>query len=323
MREPRLFFAEILSARFIWTAGVLAVILGWGCATAPKTLWMKDMKRSFSAGEIVSGRAGQAVSLDEMMADLETVQVVYVGERHTDPLHHRIQLEILRRLARVHPGLSVGMEMFDHTYQPVLDRWSRGELDWQKFLEQTHWYANWRYRASLYEGILKFVKQQHLPLIGLNIPFSIPPKISIGGIDSLNAYEKKQLPASIDLTNSAHRKYVKKVFEGHHIPGRNSFENFYEAQCAWEDGMADAIAKHLGTRPMVVLLGDGHIIYKFGVPERAFKRTGATYRTVYLAPAGSSAELAYGDYIWVTSDATADKTLGTEKEDKKDRKKST
>jgi len=46
------------------------------------------------------------------------------------------------------------------------------------------------------------------------------------------------------------------------------------------------------------------------VPERAFKRTGASYRTVYLAPAGSSAELSYGDYIWVTSDEAVGKTLG-------------
>ncbi len=310
MREPRFFLAGILSAKFIWTAGLLAVIVGWGCASAPKTLWMKDMQRSFSAGQIISGRTGRAVSFDEMMMDLESVQVVYVGERHTDPLHHRIQLEILRRLAKVHPRMSVGMEMFDHTYQPVLDRWSRGELNWQAFLEQTHWYANWRYKASLYEDILKFIKQHHIPLIGLNIPFSIPPKISIGGVASLNAYEKKQLPAAIDLTDSAHREYVKKVFEGHHIPGRNNFENFYEAQCAWEDGMAAAVAGHLAGGPMVALMGDGHIIYKFGVPERAFKRTGASYRTVYLAPAGSSAELAYGDYIWVTSDEAVDETLG-------------
>ena len=295
--------------RFL-AAVALATTLVWGCATAPRTLWMKDMKRAFPAGQIISARTGAAVSFDEMMSDLKSVRVVYVGERHTDPVHHRIQLEILRRLSGVHSDLQVGMEMFDHTYQAVLDRWSRGELDWQKFLEETHWYANWRYPASLYEGILKFIKKRHLPLVGLNVPFNIPPKISIGGIDSLNAYEKKQLPARIDLTNGAHREYVRKVFEGHRIPGRNSFENFYEAQCVWEDGMAEAIARHLDGHPMVVLLGDGHIIYKFGVPERAFKRTGASYRTVYLAPAGSSAELSYGDYIWVTSDEAVGKTLG-------------
>ncbi len=297
--------------RFL-AAGALAATLVWGCAVAPKTLWMKDMKRAFSAGQIISARTGEAVSFDEMMSDLQSVQVVYVGERHTDPVHHRIQLEILRRLSAAHGDLQVGMEMFDHTYQPVLDRWSRGKLDWRKFLEETHWYANWRYPASLYEQILKFIKSRHLPLIGLNVPFNIPPKISIGGIDSLNDYEKKQLPADIDLTNQAHRDYVRKVFEGHRIPGRNSFENFYEAQCVWEDGMAEAIAAHLDGRPMVVLLGDGHIIYKFGVPERAFKRTGAAYRTVYLAPAGSSAERSYGDYIWVTSDEAVDKTLGVD-----------
>jgi len=31
--------------------------------------------------------------------------------------------------------------------------------------------------------------------------------------------------------------------------------------------------------------------------------TGAPYRTVYLAPAGETVDLSYGDYIWVTPPA--------------------
>ena len=317
MQKLRAFLADFASVRSLLLAGALTVLLAWGCATAPKTLWMKDMKRSFHTGEIISARSGQPVSFDEMLDDLRSVQVVYVGERHTDRVHHKIQLEILSRLFNAHSDMSVGMEMFDHTYQPVLDRWSTGDMDWQEFLEKTHWYANWKYNASLYREILKFIKQHHIPLIGINIPFSLPPKISIGGIESLNTEEKKHLPAAIDLSNTAHRDYVKKIFEFHHLPGRNDFETFYEAQCAWEDGMADAIAKHRDYQPMVVLLGGGHIIHKFGVPERAFKRTAASFRTVYLAPAGSRAELSYADYIWVTADAAADETLVIDHESKK------
>jgi len=53
----------------------------------------------------------------------------------------------------------------------------------------------------------------------------------------------------------------------------------------------------------VVLSGNGHIVHKFGIPERAFNLTGASYRTVYLAPAGETVDLSYGDYIWVTPPA--------------------
>ena len=51
---------------------------------------------------------------------------------------------------------------------------------------------------------------------------------------------------------------------------------------------------------MVVLVGNGHIIRKFGIPDRAFDRTGACFRTLLLAPAGSKAKLSFADYIWVT-----------------------
>jgi uncharacterized iron-regulated protein len=51
---------------------------------------------------------------------------------------------------------------------------------------------------------------------------------------------------------------------------------------------------------MVVLAGNGHIIRKFGIPNRAFARKGAPFKTVYLASVGSQAETSWADYLWVT-----------------------
>ena len=81
------------------------------------------------------------------------------------------------------------MEMFDHTYQDVLDMWSAGELDQKDFLKKSHWYANWRFDFSLYREILEFIKENHIRLVALNIPSHIPPKIREGGIDNLREDE--------------------------------------------------------------------------------------------------------------------------------------
>jgi len=51
---------------------------------------------------------------------------------------------------------------------------------------------------------------------------------------------------------------------------------------------------------MVVLAGNGHIQFKYGIPDRAYSRTGISFRTIYTAPAGDVVELAVADYIWVT-----------------------
>lgn len=283
-------------------AAVLMILMGltWGCMTTPKQLKLKDTALTFSTGAIVDLDKRQTLSYEDLSDILAKARVIYIGENHNDPQHHQIQLDIIKTIFERHPDVTVGMEMFDHTYQPILDQWSSGELDQDLFLQKTHWYANWRYPISLYADILEFIKTKHIPLIGLNIPFHLPPKISIGGVDSLLADEKKHLPRKIDTTNAAHRAYLEKIFKQHRIPGRTHFEYFYDAQCVWEDGMAEGIQRHLGKGPMIVLIGKGHIIYKFGVPDRAYRRTQAPFKTVYLAPAGAEIEPNTADFVWVT-----------------------
>ncbi len=272
----------------------------FACAAAPPRLFLKDLDRYVEAGQIISGATGAPVTFDEMLADLSGCRVVYVGEIHTDTVHHEIQREILQGLLRVHPRVAVGMEMFDFTYQIVLDQWSAGQLTQEAFLEKTHWYANWRFDFTLYQPILDLIREKGLPLFGLNIPFHIPPKVRIGGIDSLLGCDRQDLPRHIDTSNAAHRTYLETIFKAHTFHGEANFDFFYQAQCVWEDTMAASIARNLDDWLMLVLAGNGHIVHKFGIPERAFNLTGAPYRTVYLAPAGETVDLSYGDYIWVT-----------------------
>ncbi len=280
----------------------LAVLL-WGCTVAPqKKVYIEGMDRSLDAGEIVSTDTGRPVSFDALLADLKTCRIVYVGEMHTSVADHQIQLEVLRALVQDHPNLAVGMEMFDHTYQDVLNRWSAGELDQETFLRKVHWYANWRYDFSLYSDILNFIKDNHIRLVALNIPSDIPAKIRVGGIDNLRESEKQQLPRQIDLSNAAHRNYVSEVFGHHQLKGGVKFEDFYTAQVVWEDAMAERIAETLHNDRMVVLAGNGHIQFKYGIPQRAFKRTGVCFRTIYPVPAGERVEPDIADYIWVTTD---------------------
>jgi len=282
---------------FLCVAG-LSIL--WGCTVLPKKLYIKDISRSFEEGTIISAKTGMSVSLGDLMADLAGVRVIYVGEQHTDPAHHSVQLRVIKELFRKHPNVSVGMEMFDRTYQPVLDLWSAGKLDRKAFLEKVHWYANWRFDYDLYSDIFDFIKENKIRLVALNIPSHIPPKIREGGIENLSIDEKKHLPAKINTSNAKHREYVEPMFKHHPFSKRVNFDYFYLAQCVWEDTMAESIAVNLKGEIMVVLAGNGHIIRKFGIPDRAYTLTMVPFRTLYPISAGSRAELDYADYIWVT-----------------------
>ncbi|WP_162459159.1 ChaN family lipoprotein [Desulfosarcina ovata] len=279
---------------------LLLLLVNTGCAVKPRTLAIRDNPTRLMKNTILKTATGTVVSPEQLIAELSDTRVIYVGESHTNPAHHAIQLQIIKALSAQTPDLAIGMEMIDHTYQPVLDRWRAGRLDETTFLEQTHWYANWRYDFGLYRDILEYAKEKKLRLIALNIPFWIPPKISVGGIESLSEADRRQLPHHIDLTHAAHRRYVEAIFKMHAILGRTNFEFFYEAQCTWEDGMAAAVAANLGSGKMVVLAGNGHIIHKFGIPDRAFDRNAVPFKTIYLAPVGEEAELDWADYLWVT-----------------------
>ena len=279
---------------------LLVSTLFWGCAGSDKMV-IQDTVKSVRPNTIIFAETGKEVSFDEMMEDLNRQQIIFVGEQHTSTSHHDIQLKIIQAAFRNNHDLVVAMEMFDRSYQPVLNLWTAGVLDEESFLRKTHWYVNWRYDFSLYRDILLFIKQNKIKLVGLNIPSYIPGRIRVGGIDSLSISDKRYLPKEIDTHDSAHRNYVKTIFDQHNFPSSMKFEDFYMAQLVWDEIMAESIATDLGSRKVVALVGNGHIQYKYGVPNRTFRRTGASFRTVYLAPAGAEVELTIGDFIWITA----------------------
>ena len=281
--------------------GVITLSLFWGCAVKSDTVLIKDTSTAVGPDTIISAKTGNTVTFDELMNDLNSSQIVFIGERHTNPSHHATQLKIIEAVFKNRPSMKVGMEMFDRSYQPVLDLWSGGLLEEEIFLRKVHWYANWRFDFALYRNIFLFIKENRIKILALNIPFHIPSRIRVGGIDNLADDDKQYLPKEIDTSNTAHRNYAEEVFHRHHFKSNVKFDDFYMAQCVWDESMAESIASNLGNKTIVVLAGNGHIQYKYGIPDRAFRRTGVSFRTIYLAPAGEEVELGIADYIWVTA----------------------
>jgi uncharacterized iron-regulated protein len=266
----------------------------------PAHLKIEEIEQPLAVGSIYDTTRKKVVGFEELIGQLSDIRIIYVGEQHTLSAHHQAQLKIIRALVESGRKIRVGMEMFDHTYQDRLDQWSRGGVQWDDFLQNSHWYANWRFDDSLYKEMLLYIKEKQLKLVGLNIPFHLPRKIAVGGLESLRASERDLLPQQIDLTHSEHRAYIKRIHQMHNIKGRDNFDHFYAAQCTWEDGMAQAVAENLGEDTMVVIAGNGHIIRKFGIPNRAFKRSQAPFKTIYLTTPGNPISLAVADFIWVT-----------------------
>ena len=80
---------------------------------------------------------GEPVEFDEMIRDLAQADLIFLGEHHTVPRHHQWQQKIIETLTSGGASLVLGLEMVGKQYQPELDRYGKGEIDFEELAEAT------------------------------------------------------------------------------------------------------------------------------------------------------------------------------------------
>lgn len=237
--------------------------------------------------------------------------VLYLAETHDRPDDHAAQLEILRSLRQHRPQLVIGMEMFQRPYQTVLNQYIAGKLSEAELVEQTQYSKRWGYPWALYAAILQFAKAHQLPVIALNTPSEVTRKVARAGFDSLTIPDRQWIPpqSEIRLEPDRYRQRVRQIYDEIHQGKGNSdgFERFFLAQVLWDETMAESVSKALATYPnalVVVLAGQGHILYGDGIPNRVARRVLSRSRSlnqvsVVLNPSPElQTERAIADYFW-------------------------
>jgi len=264
----------------------------------------------FGKGRIIDLEEGKSISFGQLIEQLQSKELIFVGEVHDNPEHHLIQVQILQALMARYGPLTVAMEFFDETRQPVLDRYLKEEVSETVFLKDVDWDKSWSFPYHFYRPIIFLSKEKGRALLGINVPHNIVRKVARSGLDSLTPEERDQVAKEINLDNQPHRDYLSEVFKDHsHHHQLKNFEYFYQAQCVWEETMAENIARYLADNrgKMVVFAGNGHITDRFGIPERVLRRLQVSLATIVLYPLTDrtimNEEMA--DYIWLTSDSSA------------------
>ncbi|NTW98887.1 MAG: ChaN family lipoprotein [Geobacteraceae bacterium] len=204
------------------------------------------------------------------MDALPVAYVIFVAEIHDDKKHHELQLDVIRSLRSKKIPLAIGLEMFQMDNQNFLDDWVAGRITEQDF---TSIFArNWTYDWSLYRDIFIFARDNHIPMIALNIPKDIISKVVRQGFASLTPEELKSLPPGItselnkpqtDLLRNTYQAIFKRA------ANEKKLANFFEAQAVRNSGMASIIAGELKSHPgrkVVTLAGTWHAV-RHGVPE--------------------------------------------------------
>jgi uncharacterized iron-regulated protein len=244
-----------------------------------------------------------------IIKQLQSVNVVYLGETHDSEWDHQQQLAIIQALFKHKSRLAIGLEMFQRPAQPLLDLYLTGKITLVELQAQTEFDQRWGYKWEYYTPILEFAKANRLPLIALNTPTEITRKAARQGVESLTGAELKYIPpvSEIDRGNLKYRDLILASYQQHAgivSISSKSFDRFYMAQLLWDETMAQRVAtfvqQHPGDR-MVVLAGRSHIIYGYGIPARVFRRLDRskfTQKTVLLSPEENLPPPPPSDFIW-------------------------
>lgn len=259
----------------------------------------------------VQSQQPQAVS--KILEQWTAAQVLYLAETHENAADHQAQLAILRSLQTRRP-LIIGMEMFQRPFQWVLDQYLAGQISEAELRQKTEYDKRWGYDWELYAPILRFARQHQIPIVALNTPSEVTHKVARNGLDSLTLADRQWIPprSSILAAPPVYRQRIQQIYDEMHQGKGNSanFEKFFLAQVLWDETMADAIAQTLQRSPqalMVVLAGQGHVLYGHGIPDRVARRLNPQRRqslqqvSILLNPPQFlQIEPATADYIWIS-----------------------
>ncbi len=320
---------------------MLCGVLFFGCAgKTPPPPWVSKIstiKAPIGPEEILRLPQGDPATFMQLLDDLDRARVIYVGESHDQIEHHHIQVRMIQALMARGKDVVIGMEMFGRSQQSVLDRWSQGLLTEEEFLKEIQWKTTWGMDYELYKGILDMAKSYHLKVLGLNVPRDLVRKVAENGTAKLSSEEKKGLP-EMDLTDREHRAYIASIYKGHGEGSARNFGKFYEAQCLWDEAMAESLFEFLRSsqaegKTILVFAGSGHVAFNFGIPKRLYRRITVSSKTMVLKAwtekldTGSTftkASSPVADFLWITKPNPPEKkqprigvTLRQQEEDQK------
>jgi uncharacterized iron-regulated protein len=314
--------------RFFWIpAACCLLFLLQSCATAVKKPVQPDDPL---AGKILDVRTGEVLPFSRLMADLMAHEVIYLSEKHDNPMHHAIQHRIIQHLVDTGLSPALGFEFFavhdtplllsfvdsgshDHPEKinAMIETDLRQQLDWERQSDQM-----WQY----YFDLLKLARDNSLTTAGLDLSGPQKRRITRKALAGITTFEKKQI-FSTGYDNPVYAQHMKAVFTKVHCGMGNAemLDRLYDTWTARNDTMARSITMlaEETTAPVVVIIGNGHTEYGLGVVDRvkflnpALSQVNLSLTEVrpkpadiadYIAPLDLEgfAPLPPADFIWLT-----------------------
>jgi uncharacterized iron-regulated protein len=317
--------------RKVWVYIILGGMLLPACSGARSTVQAPQSVPSSARTDywMYTG-GGQPAAMEDVVAAMSAVDVVFIGEEHTDSVAHRLEALLLEETHRQYAGsrpVSLSLEMFSRDVQYIVDEYLQGLITEEHFMGSANPWDNYE---EAYRPLVEYAREHGLPLLASNAPRRYVNLVARLGPTSLNilSLEAKATlpPLPYRGPSAAYQEKWNRLMTGephpqtpsdtsHHAAAGPGISNMLYAQVLWDAAMAYSIAEHLAGNPNVLVLhvtGSFHVEERTGTPEQlAGYRPGTRILTILIRPADDPAHFGaeeltgLGDFIVLTRAAAS------------------
>ncbi len=241
---------------------------------------------SVPAGTIYQGNS--VVTAEEMMEELQGAQVVFIGEKHDDPLAHEWELFIWSSLAE--PGRSLALEMFETDVQDLLNGYLAGDISEEEFLQGARPWGNY---STDYAPLVEVASAAGCPVIAANVPRRFAAQVASGGFEALSQ-EPFFTELAVDSSSVLYRDKFMATMAAmgdsmHGMPMDTG--NMYRAQL-----LKDAVmARSIRGISCVFICGSFHSDHHSGIPDQL--QDHGSYLTVSVIPEDEEMDFTAADFV--------------------------
>ncbi len=235
----------------------------------------------------LGGATSSVQSFDQILAELSTKRVLYLGETHDSLADHLLQFRIIQALQKKGLNLAIAMEMFPVSSQDALDDYVLDkDTDETEFLRESRWFDVWRYDWRLFRPTFNFCRTNKIPVYGINIDREIVSTVfKDGHTDDLSEDQQEVIAKTRDLGMDGYVERLQMVhgFHAKSPHGNNGIAGFVQSQAIWDESMAENIAAILLDNPekiVIVIAGSQHTRKDSGIPPRLLRRINVEQSTV-------------------------------------------
>ena len=137
---------------------------------------------------------GKVKKFDKVIDKISEADIVFFGELHNNSISHWLEFEVAKALYQKHgDSFVMGAEMYEADQQLIIDEYLSGAVKYKYFKDQARLWPN---HETDYAPILKFAKENKIPMIATNVPrryAAIVNKGSLSALDSLSDEAKRYI----------------------------------------------------------------------------------------------------------------------------------